>query len=216
MLQFIKDNRTHLEQLLHDTLHARGMTFDEYIRMMDNYSSCGYEVTLIILAEMFKMKILVVRVDFLWVSHNVAPIECDVVLVQNGNGVFYGTKATKKFYVGDVPKFDSLKGISKKSVTTSSDTPKENNNTEVNETSTPKNGNKREMFTFDLSPIEERKEADSVGDQKIQTKRLGMGGPTQKICTDVSVRPSSVTVTDIAKSVGILLRFSTPDWGSWT
>ena len=60
MLQFIEDNRTHLEELLHDALHARGMTFDEYIGMMDNYSSCGYEVTLIILAEMFKMKILVV------------------------------------------------------------------------------------------------------------------------------------------------------------
>ena len=64
-------------------------------------------------------------------------------------------KTTKKFHVGDVPKFDSLKGISKKCVTTSLDTPKEHKNTEVNETSTPKNGNKAEMFTFNLSPIEE-------------------------------------------------------------
>ena len=75
--------------------------------------------------------------------------------MQNGNGVFYGTKTTKKFHVGDVPKFDSPKGISNKSVSTSSDTAKENNKTQVNETSTPKNGNKREMFNFNLSPIEE-------------------------------------------------------------
>ena len=100
MLQFIEDNRTHLEQVFHDALHMRGMTFDEYITMMDNYSSCGYEVTLIILAEMFKMKILVVRADFLWVSHNVDPIECDVVLVQNSNGVFYGTKSYQEISCG--------------------------------------------------------------------------------------------------------------------
>ena len=109
LLQYIDENTEDVQELLSDVLKKRGMNFCEYIDKMRNNLSCGYEATLLIMSHMFKMKILVIRSDFLWVSVNVEPSECDVVLIQNGVGFFYGTKCKKKFHVGDVPKFESPK-----------------------------------------------------------------------------------------------------------
>ena len=85
------------------------MTLEEYIKMMESEITCGYEATLLILAKMFNMKILVVRSDHLWLSESVAPINCDVVLVQNNADLFYGTKGKRKFDVGKVPKISTPK-----------------------------------------------------------------------------------------------------------
>ena len=74
---------------------------------MEGTSTCGYEITLLILCEMFKIQILVIQSDFLWVSISVAPRECGVVIIQNTSGEFLGTKSTcgaKLVNVGSVPR----------------------------------------------------------------------------------------------------------------
>ena len=80
----------------------------------------------------------------------------------------------------------------------------------MKDTSTPKMKGNQQVFTFDLtmSPIEEANngtsrcvQVENVNDQKIctETKRLGMGGPSQKIVTEVNNTILSVSVEDIGK-----------------
>ena len=52
---------------------------------------------------MFKIPILVIRQDFVWISSKVAPIMCPVVLVQDKTGFFLGTCTANHIYVGSVP-----------------------------------------------------------------------------------------------------------------
>ena len=52
---------------------------------------------------MFKIPILVIRQDFVWISSKVAPIMCPVVLVQDKTGFFLGTRTPDPIYVGSVP-----------------------------------------------------------------------------------------------------------------
>ena len=52
---------------------------------------------------MFKIPILVIRQDFVWISSKVAPIMCPVVLVQDETGFFLGTHTVNPIYVGSVP-----------------------------------------------------------------------------------------------------------------
>ena len=65
--------------------------------------TCGFETTLLILAHMFKIDILILRQDFVWISSKVAPIMCPVVLVQDETGFFLGTCTDHPIYVGSVP-----------------------------------------------------------------------------------------------------------------
>ena len=65
--------------------------------------TCGFETTLLILAHMYKIAILVIRQDFVWISSKVAPIMCPVVLVQDETGFFLGTRSPNPIYVGSVP-----------------------------------------------------------------------------------------------------------------
>ena len=51
--------------------------------------TCGFETTLLILAHMFKIPILVIQQDFIWMSSRVTAIMCPVVLVQDETGFFY-------------------------------------------------------------------------------------------------------------------------------
>ena len=103
---FCQDSYNHLETLLSEALDAHKLSLKDYIELMEGTSTCGYEITLLILCEMLKIQILVIRSDFLWVSTSVAPRECGVVIIQNTSGEFLGTKSTcgaKLVNVGCVP-----------------------------------------------------------------------------------------------------------------
>ena len=182
------------------------MTLTEYIDMMKNNSSCRYEATLLVLCHMFKMKILVICSDYLWVSEKVAPADCDVVLIQNVGGLFYRTKCKKKFHVSDVPKFESPKPRKYIKISNVECTRKSENPTHMKDTSTPKNESGKQMFIFELSPIETRKndghDEQATTEVEVKTKRLGMGGPVQKIWKDKTIHSPSVNVYDIAASMG--------------
>ena len=74
---------------------------------MERMPTCGYEITLLILSQMFNIAILVIHSNFLWVSTQVPPRECPVVIIQNTSGKFLGTKSTCGVHpvsVGTVPK----------------------------------------------------------------------------------------------------------------
>ena len=204
--KYIEDNRDDVEDVLRGILHTRGMTLTECIDMMKNNSSCGYEATLLVLCHMFKMKILVICSDYLWVSEKVALADCNVVLIQNAAGLFYRTKCKKKFHVGDVPKIESPKLRKNIKISNVQCTPKSDNPTHMKDTSTPKNVSGKQMFTFKLSPIETRKndghDEQATTEVEVKTKRLGMGAPVQKIRKDKTSHSPSVNVRDIAALMG--------------
>ena len=141
LLRYTEANHEELELLVEGNLYDRDMTFDEYLNMMKKNETCGYEITLRIIGEMFQVAILVVHSDFLWISEKVEPINCGIVLVQNCEGVFYGTQGKKKVNIGVVPKVTSP--LSKKS-----------------KMSTPRRGGDHESgdhpFKSDLSPVLEK------------------------------------------------------------
>ena len=123
------------------------------------------------------MKILVIHSDYLWLSESVEPIKCDVILVQNNAGLFYGTKGKHKFDVGKVPKIATPKrSIEEESKIAKSDQNVQSesgdggakidnsSHTDMKDTSTPKMKGKKQIFTFNLtmSPIEEANNASST------------------------------------------------------
>ena len=104
---FCKENYEQLESLLSEALDGRKLSLKDYMDLMEGTSTSGYEVTLLILSQMFSIKILVIRSDFLWLSSSMAPRDCNVIIVQNTSGEFLGTKAikgSKSVNVGAVPR----------------------------------------------------------------------------------------------------------------
>ena len=61
----------------------------------------GLEVTLLILSQMYRCGIMVIRSDFVWLSHNIKPELCPIIIVQNATGQFMGTHVKKPLYVGE-------------------------------------------------------------------------------------------------------------------
>ena len=102
LLMFCKENYERLEGLLSEALDARQLSLKDYMELMEGTSTSGYEVTLLILSHMFSINILVIRSDFLWLSSSMAPIDCNVVIVQSTSGEFLGTKSLKGSKVVDV------------------------------------------------------------------------------------------------------------------
>ena len=141
LLRYIEANRQELELLVEGNLYDRDMTFDEYVNMMKKNKTCGYEITLRIIGEMFQVPILVVRSDFLWISEKVKPINCGIVLVQNCEGCFYGTQGKKKVNMGVVLKV--MSPLSKRSKTS---TPRKSVDSESGDN----------PFKADLSPVVEK------------------------------------------------------------
>ena len=104
---FCKENYERLEGILSEALDARKLSLKDYMELMEGTSTCGYEVTLLILSHMFSINILVIRSDFFWLSSSMAPIDCNVIIVQSTSGEFLGTKSTKEsklVNVGTVPR----------------------------------------------------------------------------------------------------------------
>ena len=209
LLRYIEANRDDLELMVEGNLYDRDMTFDEYLSMMKRNVTCGYEITLRIIGEMFQVPILVVRSDFLWISEKVEPINCGIVLVQNAEGCFYGMQGKKKINVGVVPKV--MSPLSKRSKTStprkglhsaSGDNPFKVELSPVLE----KEGNQENVDTSDsvtlipnIKPIEKGqkiltdRQVNVSDEKKTTTKRLGVSGPAQKI---------TLPVLDISKSMG--------------
>ena len=209
LLRYIEANRQELELLIGGNLYDRDMTFDEYVNMMKKNKTCGYEITLRIIGEMFQVPILVVRSDFLWISEKVKPINCGIVLVQNCEGCFYGTQGKKKVNMGVVLKV--MSPLSKRSKTS---TPRKSVDSESGDNPfkadlssvVEKDVNQENLDTSDsgalipnIKPIGKdqkiltERQVNVGDDNKTTTKRLGVTGPMQKI---------TLPVLDISKSMG--------------
>ena len=103
LYQYCVENRDTVEPVVAEVLRKRKISYDMYLAKMYQCLTCGFETTLLILAHMFKIPILVIRQDFVWISSKVAPIMCPVVLVQDETGFFLGTRTPNPIYVGSVP-----------------------------------------------------------------------------------------------------------------
>ena len=104
LVKFVQENFELVDLLVSAPLEARKMSLQQYVTKMAIGDTCGYEVTLLILSQMFKVLFLVIRSDMLWMSQNVRPIDCPIVLVQNVHGRFLGTRTKKPVYIGTVPR----------------------------------------------------------------------------------------------------------------
>ena len=104
LVKFVQENFELVQLLVSAPLEARKMTLQQYVTKMAIGDTCGYEVTLLILSHMFQVPFLVIRSDMLWMSQNVRPIECPIVLVQSVNGRFLGTRNKKPVFIGTVPR----------------------------------------------------------------------------------------------------------------
>ena len=104
LVKFVQENFELVQLLVSAPLEARKMTLQQYVTQMAIGDTCGYEVTLLILSQMFKVPFLVIHSDMLWMSQNVRLIECPIVLVQSVNGRFLGTRTKKPVFIGTVPR----------------------------------------------------------------------------------------------------------------
>ena len=103
---FATRHRDKLEVILSNLLAQRSVDYDGYLDKMFNIRTCGFETTLIIVLIMLGIDICVLRPDFIWLSEDVPPYKCLVVLVQDINGRFYRTKVSNPVYIGLVPKIN--------------------------------------------------------------------------------------------------------------
>ena len=104
LVKYVEQNFELVQLLVSAPLESRRMTLQQYATKMSIGDTCGYEVTLLILSEMFKVPLLVIRADMLWISRNVKPIDCPIVLVQRMNDRFLGTRTKTPVFVGTVPR----------------------------------------------------------------------------------------------------------------
>ena len=93
-----------LSEILAGALQKRNLDLSTYLAKMYYCTTCGYEITLLLLSRMYNVDIVVIRPDFVWLSRPVAPITCGIVLVQDASGNFLGTKTKNSVYIGLVPK----------------------------------------------------------------------------------------------------------------
>ena len=97
-------NEKELSDKLAGALRKRNLDISTYLAKMYYCTTCGFEITLMILARMYNVDIVVIQPDFVWLSRPVAPITCGIVLVQDSSGNFLGTKTKNPVYIGLVPK----------------------------------------------------------------------------------------------------------------
>ena len=99
-----KSKEKELSDKLAGALRKRNLDISTYLAKMYYCTTCGFEITLMILARMYNVDIVVIQPDFVWLSRPVAPITCGIVLVQDSSGNFLGTKTKNPVYIGLVPK----------------------------------------------------------------------------------------------------------------
>ena len=97
------NNKKELSNKLVGALRKHNLDLSTYLAKMYYCTTCGYEITLMLLSQMYNVDIVLIRPDFVWLSRPVAPITCGIVLVQDSSGNFLGTKTKNLVYIGLVP-----------------------------------------------------------------------------------------------------------------
>ena len=177
-----------LEILVQNLFDERELKFKDYVEMFRCNEYCLPDITLMLLSDLYKSPILLIRSDQLLVREKIKPQNCRIVVLQNSVGNYLGTQVKQPVHVGEVP--DWL--TSKPDVT-------------LVEPSTPvhvtkENSDNTSKFTIqNLSPI---KEADNQEERKLpiqETKLDKKDIPfTQTVSPDVN--SSSATTEVISKS----------------
>ena len=104
VLQYFDEHKEDLHQKLIPMLKYRpSLSLQKWEQMMTQRDTCGYELTLVIIDQMFDIPILVLREDYIWTSREIVPFKCPIVLVLTRDGHFKGTKG-HRVRVGQVPK----------------------------------------------------------------------------------------------------------------
>ena len=100
LVKYCQEHLENIESVVKGPLEGRQMTLQQYIYKM----AIGYEITLLVLSQMFQIPILVIHADMLWLLQSVKPIDCPIILVQKLDGKFLGTRCKKPVHVGEVPR----------------------------------------------------------------------------------------------------------------
>ena len=103
LVKYCQENSENIQSVVKGPLEGRQMTLQQYIYKMAIGETCGYEITLLVLSQMFQTPILVICADMLWLLQSVKPIDCPIILVQKLDGKFLGTQCKKPVHVGEVP-----------------------------------------------------------------------------------------------------------------
>ena len=104
LIEYVREHRQQIEQEVNHVLKCRNCTLDSFLDKMYDCKTCGYKATLLIMSKMFNTCVMVVRSDYVWLSREISPYKCPIVIVQDGDGQFLGTKTNTGWYVGLVPK----------------------------------------------------------------------------------------------------------------
>ena len=104
IVKYFDENEERLKEKLQPLKKFRPtLSFEDWPTMMIERRTCGYEISLLILDDMFDIPILVLREDFIWTSREIVPFKCPIVLIMNRYGKFLGTKGHRA-KVGKIPK----------------------------------------------------------------------------------------------------------------
>ena len=104
VMQFFEEHKEDLSAKLIPMLKYRpSINLEKWQKMMLERSTCGYELTLVVLDKLFNTPILVLREDYIWTSREIVPFKCPIVVVLTRDGNFKGTKG-HRVRVGQVPK----------------------------------------------------------------------------------------------------------------
>ena len=103
LVDYINQNFNEMECSLKVPLQRRQMTLLQYLTKMEISDTCGYEITLLVLAKLYNCKILVIRADKVWFSEEAKIFQCPIVVCQDEEGKFLGTKVSRPWYIGSVP-----------------------------------------------------------------------------------------------------------------
>ena len=219
LITYCKENYAILQVLLCKQLTQHKISLQQYMCLMEGTPTCGYEITLLILSQMFNIAILVIRSDFLWVSTQVPPRECPVVIIQNTSGEFLGTKSTPGVHpvsVGTVPKISVNKRRSP--VFVKSSTPDDYSRKQVKEfdnmlkeklSPIPGDDNNAECRSVDLNDSIDYKSVDeeiTKSNTQLKTEISAADTPEKDNSSgedESTITASKITDTDDEKSVTI-------------
>ena len=82
------NNEKELSKILAGALQKHNLDLSTYLAKMYYCTTCGYEITLLLLSRMLNVDIVLIRPDFVWLSRPDAPITCGIVLVQDASSNF--------------------------------------------------------------------------------------------------------------------------------
>ena len=160
------------------------MDYDGYLDKMFNIETCGFKTTLIIVSIMLGIDICVLRPDFIWLSEDVPPYKCPVVLVQDINGRFYGTKVSNPVYIGLVPKINCPMKLDDDSDMVDHSTPRQQ---------LPRSKKIASMKFGGVSPIPEERKS-SVNKEVVHTQNMNAETSTYSdICAESTSKNSDHT-----------------------